>query len=74
MSCLTFYQICPTQKFLSDSFAFCNQAVAAMTPEKLDALAGPENRKMAGFEWLWLISPIPRIIAASWKCICASKA
>jgi hypothetical protein len=40
-------------QFLSDSFDFCNQAVAAMTPEKLDALAGPENRKMTGFEWLW---------------------
>ena len=24
-----------------------------MTPEKLDAVVGPENRKMTGFEWLW---------------------
>ena len=24
-----------------------------MTAEKLDALAGPENRKVTGFEWLW---------------------
>jgi hypothetical protein len=39
-------------KFLSDSFEYCNQAVAAMTPEKLDALVGG-NRKMTGFEWLW---------------------
>ncbi len=40
-------------QFLSDTFDFCNQAVASMTSEKLDAMAGPENRKMTGFEWLW---------------------
>ena len=40
-------------RFLGDSFDFCNQAVASMTPEKLDAMAGPENRRMTGFEWLW---------------------
>jgi hypothetical protein len=40
-------------QFLTDSFDFCNQAVAGMTPEKLDAVVGPENRKMTGFEWLW---------------------
>lgn len=40
-------------EFLAASFDFCNQAVASMTPEKLDASAGPENRKMTGFEWLW---------------------
>lgn len=40
-------------KFLNDSFEFCNQAVASMTPEKLNALVGPEGRKMTGFEWLW---------------------
>jgi DinB superfamily len=40
-------------QFLTDSFDFCNQAVASMTPEKLDAVVGPENRKMTGFEWLW---------------------
>ena len=39
--------------FLTDSFDFCNQSVASMTPEKLDAVVGPENRKMTGFEWLW---------------------
>jgi len=39
-------------KFLSDTFDFCNQAVAAMTPEKLDAVVGG-TRKMTGFEWLW---------------------
>jgi hypothetical protein len=40
-------------QFLSNSFDFCNQAVAGMTPEKLDAVVGPPNRKMTGFEWLW---------------------
>jgi len=40
-------------QFLTDSFDFCNTAVASMTPEKLDATVGPENRKMTGFEWLW---------------------
>jgi hypothetical protein len=39
-------------KFLADSFEFCNQAVASMTPEKLDTVAGT-TRKMTGFEWLW---------------------
>ena len=40
-------------QFLSDSFDFCIQSVAGMTAEKLDAMAGPDNRKMTGFEWLW---------------------
>jgi hypothetical protein len=39
--------------FLASTFDFCNQAVAGMTPEKLDAVVGPANRKMTGFEWLW---------------------
>ena len=39
-------------QFLSDSFDFCNKAVASMTTEKLDAVAGG-SRKMTGFEWLW---------------------
>jgi hypothetical protein len=39
--------------FLKDTFDFCNQAVGSMTPEKLDAMVGPANRKMTGFEWLW---------------------
>lgn len=39
--------------FLTSTFDFCNQAVASMTPEKLDAVVGPANRKMTGFEWLW---------------------
>ena len=39
-------------KFLTDTVDFCNQAVASMTPEKLDAVVGT-TRKMTGFEWLW---------------------
>lgn len=39
-------------KFLGDSFKFCNDAVASITPEKLDAVVGT-SRKMSGFEWLW---------------------
>ncbi len=39
--------------FLTSTFDFCNRAVASMTPEKLDAVVGPANRKMTGFEWLW---------------------
>ena len=40
-------------QFLADSFVFCNQAVASMTPEELGAVVGPANRKMTAFEWLW---------------------
>lgn len=40
-------------QFLKDSFAFCDQAVAAMTPERLDSVVGPPARKLTGFEWLW---------------------
>jgi len=40
-------------QFLRTTFDFCNQAVASMTPEKLNAVVGPQNRKMTGFEWLW---------------------
>jgi hypothetical protein len=43
----------PAMQFLTDTFAFCNQAVAAITPEKLDATVGAGTRKMTGFEWLW---------------------
>jgi uncharacterized damage-inducible protein DinB len=37
-------------QYLTTTFDFCNQAVAAMTPEKFDAVGG---RNMTGFEWLW---------------------
>jgi uncharacterized damage-inducible protein DinB len=39
--------------FLEESFAFCNKAVAAMTPERLDTVVGPPARNLTGFEWLW---------------------
>jgi uncharacterized damage-inducible protein DinB len=38
--------------FLTSSFAFCNAAVASVTPAQLDAVVGT-TRKMTGFEWLW---------------------
>jgi len=40
-------------QFLRDSFDFCNQAVAAMTPTRLDTVVGPAARNLTGFEWLW---------------------
>jgi uncharacterized damage-inducible protein DinB len=39
--------------FLTTSFDFCNKAVAAVTPARLESIAGPPNRNMTGFEWLW---------------------
>ncbi len=39
-------------QFLTETFDFCNKAVASMTPEKMDAVVGT-SRKMTGFEWLW---------------------
>src|SRR5579863_7744902 len=39
-------------QFLTETFEFCNKAVASMTPEKLDAVVGT-TRKMTGYEWLW---------------------
>jgi uncharacterized damage-inducible protein DinB len=39
--------------FLNQAFDFCNKAVAAMTPERLDTVVGPPARNMTGFEWLW---------------------
>ncbi|MGA2589017.1 MAG: DinB family protein [Bryobacteraceae bacterium] len=40
-------------QFLSDSFDFCNRAVAAMTPTRMDTVVGPPARNLTGFEWLW---------------------
>lgn len=40
-------------QFLRDSFDFCNKAVAAMTPERMDMVVGPPARNLTGFEWLW---------------------
>ena len=39
--------------FMTDTFDFCNKAVASITPEKLAAVVGPKGREMTGFEWLW---------------------
>jgi uncharacterized damage-inducible protein DinB len=39
--------------FLKASFDFCDKAVAAMTPERLDTVVGPPARNLTGFEWLW---------------------
>lgn len=39
--------------FMKSSFDFCNKAVAAMTPQRLDTVVGPPPRNLTGFEWLW---------------------
>jgi uncharacterized damage-inducible protein DinB len=39
--------------FQKDVFAFCNQAVASVSLEQLDKIAGPAARNMTGYEWLW---------------------
>ena len=39
--------------YLTTAFNFCDKALDSMTPAKLDAVVGPANRKMTGFEWLW---------------------
>jgi uncharacterized damage-inducible protein DinB len=39
--------------YLKESFAFCDKAVAAMTPERLDTVVGPPARNLTGFEWLF---------------------
>jgi uncharacterized damage-inducible protein DinB len=40
-------------QFLGDSFDFCNKAVAAMTPTRMDTVVGPPARNLTGYEWLW---------------------
>jgi len=39
--------------FLQETFAFCDKAIAAMTPDRLDKVVGPPARNLTGFEWLW---------------------
>lgn len=39
-------------QFLSDTFSYCSQAVAAITARKLESVA-PNNSKMTVFENLW---------------------
>jgi len=40
-------------QFMRLTFDFCNQAAAALTAERLDAVVGPAARNMTGFEWMW---------------------
>jgi len=40
-------------QYLTSTFAFCNQAVDSLTPEKAGAIVGPAARHMTAFEWLW---------------------
>jgi uncharacterized damage-inducible protein DinB len=40
-------------QFQKDVFAFCNSAIAGVTLEQLDKIAGPPARNMTGYEWLW---------------------
>jgi uncharacterized damage-inducible protein DinB len=40
-------------QYMKDTFEFCNAAVASMTPEKLNAMVGPEGHQMTAFERLW---------------------
>ena len=40
-------------RFLTESFDFCNQAVASMTPNRMDTVVGPPARNLTGYEWLW---------------------
>jgi len=39
--------------FLKQTFDFCNKAVASVTLEQLDKVAGPPARNLTGYEWLW---------------------
>ena len=40
-------------KFLTDSFAFCAQALEQAPDDKLSAMLGPEGRQMSGAVTLW---------------------
>jgi uncharacterized damage-inducible protein DinB len=40
-------------RFLKETFDFCNSAVASVTLEQLDKIAGPPARNLTGYEWLW---------------------
>ncbi|HVT91628.1 MAG TPA: DinB family protein [Bryobacteraceae bacterium] len=39
--------------FLHQTFDFCDKAVAGVTEDQLDKLAGPAQRHLTGREWLW---------------------
>lgn len=40
-------------RFLTETFDFCNRAVASVTMEQPDKVVGPPARGLTGFEWLW---------------------
>jgi uncharacterized damage-inducible protein DinB len=42
-----------TMQFLRDSLDFCSKALTEITPEKLDAMTGPEGHQLSGRERLW---------------------
>jgi uncharacterized damage-inducible protein DinB len=42
-----------TMQLLRDSFDFCTKALSEITPEKLDAMTGPEGHQLSGRERLW---------------------
>lgn len=42
-----------TIQYLKDSAAFCEKALAEVTPAKLDEMFGPEGRRATGREVLW---------------------
>jgi uncharacterized damage-inducible protein DinB len=40
-------------QFLTDTFAFCNKAVAEAPASRMDTVVGPADRKLTGSEWFW---------------------
>jgi hypothetical protein len=43
----------PVIDFLIDSFAFCNRAVASMSPERMNTVVGSPAGVLTGFDLLW---------------------
>jgi uncharacterized damage-inducible protein DinB len=40
-------------QFATNTFAFCNKAIAEMPAARMDTVVGPPNRNLTGGEWLW---------------------
>jgi len=40
-------------EYLTAAFAFCDQQVAAISPQQANTVLGPAARNLTGFEWLW---------------------
>jgi len=40
-------------KYLTDTFDFCQKAIASIAPDHYDVVVGPPQRNMTAFEWLW---------------------